>query len=370
MTPGWRRHRRSPVEEPGLSVDEVAELVRPDAEDRHGWAVDVRSAVVAAGAVPDADAVCQVLAVIEQESGYDPDPAVPGLAAIVREAIDDELSPLGPLAGYARRELLGAVGPGGSGTFEERLAEVRTEQELDLLFREIVAFHEGRAPGALGRGVRLVLPRLEERLNPIDTAGSMQVSVAFAQERGEQDGLSRDTVRDLLYTRRGGVRFGTARLFSHEAGYDRPSYRFADYNAGPYASRNAAFQQQVADLTGLSLARDGDLLAWTSAGRPSGEDGETLQALLAWRAQDAPDLSEHRVRADLRLEKEEAFEETQTWRRVREDWREAHGEDPAYASVPDISLDSPKLEGDLTTAWFASRVQRRYDACLERSDDR
>jgi hypothetical protein len=357
-----------PEDEPGLTVAEVTSLVRPDVEDRRGWAVDVRAALVEAGRVPDADHICQVLAIVEQESGYDPDPAVPGLAAIVERRLQDELAPLGPLAGYARRELLGAVGPGGSGTFDERLAEVETEQELDRLFRELVAFHEGRAPGAVGKGVRFLLPRLEERLNPIDTAGSMQVSVAYAQAHGEADGLSPATVRDLLYTRRGGLRYGTARLFSYEADYPRPLYRFADFNAGPYASRNAAFQEQVADLVGLDLALDGDLTVWTSRGRPADHDGETLQAVLAWRAANAPDLSERRVRADLRREKERAFEESDTWRRVRQSWREANGEEPVYARVPDIALDSPKLQGDLTTGWFASRVQQRYDACLTRGD--
>lgn len=354
-----------PAPDPGLPIDDITRLVRDDVEDDRGWAVDVRDALVAAGQVPDRDHVCQVLAVIEQESGYEVDPAVPDLGRIVEQAIDEELDKLGPLAPFGKEALLDHVGPGAEATFAERLRAVRTEREVDELFREIVAFHEQRAP-AVGKAARLLFPRLEERLNPIATAGSMQVSVSWAQALGEQEGLDARTVRDLLYTRRGGVRYGTARLFTHEADYDRPIYRFADYNAGVYASRNAAFQTQLAELTELSLTPDGDVLLYTARGKPRDEDGETMKALLAWRVSYAPELPERQVRRDARLEKERAFEDTDTWRRVRADWAERTGKEPDYARIPDISLDSPKLAKHLTTRWFAEKVDQRYRKCLKR----
>jgi len=182
----------------------------------------------------------------------------------------------------------------------------------------------------------------------------MQVSVAWAQDTSK---LADETVRDLLYTRRGGVGFGTARLFAHEAHYDRPIYRFADYNAGLYASRNAAFQVRLAKVVGADLAPDGDLLVYNERGKPSGEDGETMRAILAWRERFALDLTEARVRSDARKEKERGSERTGLWERL--------GATP-YAIVPDVALESPKMAPGRTTRWFAERVDKRYRECLAR----
>jgi hypothetical protein len=351
--------------DPGLSVEEIARHVRKDADDRVGWATDVRDAIRRAGELPDEDHVCQVLAIIEQESGYDPDPAVPDLGAIAEAELDAELASLGPLSGLGKSALLDPVAEGQTLSFAERLRAVQTERDLDRLFREIVDFHQGRVPGA-SRVASQVFPKLMDRLNPVATAGSMQVSVAWARERAKADGEEVAGVRDQLYERRGGVRYGTARLFAHEARYDDPIYRFADYNAGFYASRNAAFQELVGKLTERELTLDGDLLLWTAAGKPRDLDGQSVAALLAWRERSANDLTERRLRADLRLEKEAAFEQTDTWAKVRADAATRLGAAPPYARLPDVSLDSPKLRKDRTTAWFAERVDARYRDCLER----
>jgi hypothetical protein len=324
----------------------------------------VRTALVDARQVPDRDHVCQVLAVIEQESGYHADPPVEGLGAIVDQGIHEALESLGPLESPTRKALLDHAPPGETRTFEQRVESVRTEQDVDRLFQDVVAYHRTKAP-KLAHLAELLFPRLVERYNPIATAGSMQVSVAWAQSVGRPEGLDAQAVREQLYTQTGGVHYGVRRLFAG-ADYDEPIFRFADYNAGVYASRNAAFQIHVGTVTGLDVLSDGDLLAYDKSGRPNGDDGQTMTALLAWRLQRAPDLSESRLRRDVRKEKESAFEETETWERVRADFEAMKHRAPKYAAIPDVALVSPKMTRSRTTRWFAEMVERRYRSCLAR----
>lgn len=353
----------APTPDPGLTIDQIARRLPADLEDRAGWAADVRAAVVAAGRIPDEDTVCRVLAIVEQESTYRADPPVPGLGKVVTAEVDRTLAGLGPLEGPVRRQLLEVVAEGQERTFAERLGAVRTEREVDLLYQEIVAVQRARAP-ALASAVDLVFPRLTERFDPIETAGSMQVSVAWAQASSPDEDPA--AVRAALYTRAGGLRYGTARLFAHPLVDDAPRWRFADYNAGLYASRNAAVQERLAALTGRDLAPDGDLLTWTDRGRPARtQDGETVAAFRAWRDARHPELDDDALLDDLRREKTAAFEETATWSLLWAD-AEAAGATPAYARMPDVALDSPKLADGKTTAWFATNVERRYRACVAR----
>ena len=92
----------TPPPDPGLTPTQLTSFVRSDATDRAGWAADVHAALLSAGKIPDADHACQVLATIEQESGYEADPEVPGLSSIVltelEAEVDDTLGFLGPSA--------------------------------------------------------------------------------------------------------------------------------------------------------------------------------------------------------------------------------------------------------------------------------
>lgn len=373
LAPGCRRATRPDASGlPALSAAQVERLVPERERDRAGWAQDVLAAFADAKLHPDVDQVCQVLAVIEQESGFEADPAVPGLARLVEARLQAYAGKLGPLGRPVFDKLLGGKAPGHTRTFRERLGAVRTERDLDVLFRELLAHWDREAPllfKAVDIARDLTGARNLAELNPVTTAGSMQVSVRFAREEAERRGEDPDAVRDALYTRAGGVRYGTLALLDYEAAYGAPLYRFADYNAGRYASRNAALQAQLNRLTGAGLKTDGDLLLYDAQGAPRDQESQSVRALRAFALLHAPKLSEGRVRKDARKEKEHDFEETATWAAVKKAYAERFlkpGEEAPYAQLPDVALESPKLRGPRSTAWFARSVDERYRKCRGR----
>ena len=350
-----------------VTQDEVARAITDKVKDRDGWADDILVAIRRTGKEPTAERACAVIAVIGQESSFVPDPAVPELPRIVQDGLNDKLAPLGPLAAPALAAVLQGKAPGSSSTFGERIDGLKTERDLDRLFSDIAAAYRAQAPGtfAVASALSLLLGKgsFEDR-NPVTTAGSMQVKVSFARDLGGSEGKDDAEIRELLYTRGGGVRFGTARLIGYPASYDDVTFRFADYNAGVYASRNAAFQAMLGDVTGVALVSDGDLLAWDQDGDVKDLETNTLRALRAFGA--AHGLSSWTINGDAKKEKSAAFEQTKTWQAVRDAWEKKTGKPASYARIPDVALSSPKLRAPRTTAWFAASVRKRYDACRAR----
>ncbi|NOK18578.1 DUF1615 domain-containing protein [Corallococcus carmarthensis] len=355
---------------PTLSVAQVARLLpaKVKGPEREGWARDVLAALDAEAIPASAPVVCQVLATIEQESGFQADPAVPGLPKLVRQKLDGTAGRLGPLGRRVLDEVLAAKAKGAKRSFGARLDTLRTERDLDRLFRDMLAYYEEEYPAAYAAAdlaSSLFGPSSFAGQNPVTTAGSMQVSVRYAVEKAGPD-ADPVAVRESLYTRAGGVRYGTARLLGFEAAYDQPLYRFADYNGGVYSSRNAALQAQVSRLTGVALATDGDLRLYDKDGEPRGEDSQSLKALLLFRQRYAPDLSERRVRRDVEEEKTADFEKTDTYLAVKRVYAKQTGQPPVYAQLPQVTLKSVKLSGERTTAWFAKSVDARYQQCMAR----
>ncbi|MEG3050920.1 MAG: DUF1615 family protein, partial [Thermomonas sp.] len=155
---------------------------------------------------------------------------------------------------------------------------------------------------------------------------------------------------------------GIKHLLDYPADYDKPLYRFADFNAGLHASRNAAFQQAAAIASGKKLVRDGDLL---TPGAPMGRPGATEAALRSIDVLLGMDAAT--IRADLKRGNAAGFDQTALYRAVfaMAD-RKGSGKPIARARVPDIALESPKITRKLTTAWFAGRVESRWKACMAR----
>ena len=347
------------LETPGprpLTADEgralTARLLPANVSDRSGWATDLYAAIAALELAPSVENLCAAIAITGQESGFVADPPVPGLAAIARRELDRRRESAG-IPKLALDAALALTSSNGK-TYGERLDAVKTERQLSDLYEDFI--------GQVPFGRKLLADR-----NPVRTAGPMQVSIAFAQAFAADAPYPyprSGDVRQEVFTRRGGLYFGVAHLLAYPASYDRPLYRFADYNAGHYASRNAAFQAAVTQLTGIPLAQDGDLLLLVD-GKPARDPGSTEAAVrvLARRI----DLTPEEIRRDLARENALDFERTALYVRVFA-LADRAGTAPApRAVVPHIELHSPKITRPLTTAWFAARVDARFAACVKRA---
>ena len=333
--------------DPAKARHAIVALMPAKIVDRDGWAEDTFAAFDALDINPTAQNICAVLAVAEQESTFQADPIVPGLPAIARREIDSRAARFG-IPKLLVTGALALPSPNGQ-SYSERLSKVQTERELSLIFEDFI----GIVP--LGK-------RLFGGLNPVRTGGPMQVSITFAQEHAAEHKYpyaDSPDVRHEVFTRRGGMYFGIAHLLDYPVSYDRMLFRFADFNAGHYASRNAAFQNAVSIATKTKLALDGDLVLY---GSDAPSQTEKVVRTLASRLE----MNDEQIRKDLERGKEPAFERTKLYERMFRLADEAQGSEVRRAIVPRIRLESAKITRKLTTDWFAQRVDERYRKCLAR----
>ena len=270
----------------------VSKLIPANIKDRAGWANDLQTTFSHLGFPHAPQIYCAAIAVIEQESSFQADPVVPGLPDIVWR----ELEQRGKKYGIPKLLISAALiksSPDGR-SYNQRIAALKTEKQLNTLFADMIA--------ELPAGKQLFAG-----YNPVRTGGSMQVSIEFAEqfsrEKPYPDPL-KGSIRDEVFTRRGGLYFGSAILLDYPAPYDDVVYRFADFNAGRYSSRNAAFQSALAKLSGKTLTLDGDLLRY-QGGKAVDQPSSVETALRGLSAQLR--LSAGDIRRDLLLEKSANF---------------------------------------------------------------
>ena len=192
----------------------------------------------------------------------------------------------------------------------------------------------------------------------------MQVSIAFAERQAKEQRYPypmTGNVRAEVFTRRGGLYFGIAHLLDYTPPYDDMVFRFADFNAGQFASRNAAFQNAVNIASGKRIELDGDLLI-----EASNEPSATELAIRSIGGR--LDLSDTQIRRALEHGDGAEFERTSLYLRVMA-LADAvpPGRPVPRAMVPRIALESPKITRNLTTDWFARRVDDRYKRCITRA---
>lgn len=338
---------------PRQTRDLISQLLPASVKDKTGWSDDLYSAFTHLKIPHTPETYCAALAVIEQESSFQTDPVVAGLSGIVWH----ELEQRGARFGIPKLLITTAMlknSPTGH-SYKTRIDSLKTEKQLDTLFNDMIA--------ELPFGRQLLADH-----NPVHTAGPMQVSIDFAERHAEQNPYPysrQGSLRDEVFTRRGGLYFGSAILLDYPAPYTDIVYRFADFNAGRYSSRNAAFQNALGRLAGKPLVLDGDLLRYEN-GQPELQPSsvETTARHLAAQLK----MSPGEIRRDLLLEKTPAFSRSPLFVRTFLLAEKAGGTPLPRQTIPQIKLKSPKITRQLTTEWFARRVEGRYRSCLTRAE--
>ncbi|WP_428826225.1 DUF1615 domain-containing protein [Azonexus sp. IMCC34842] len=346
-----------PLKPPPLGEREVramvARLIGPTVRDREVWAGDLYSVFSKLDFPHAPEIYCAAIAVIEQESSFQADPAVPGLPAIVWK----ELEQRGRKFGIPKLLISAAMlktSPDGR-SYSQRIDALKTEKQLNALFQDLIT--------ELPAGRQLL-----SGYNPVRTGGPMQVSVEFAEQQARDKPYPyrpAGSIRDEVFSRRGGLYFGSAILLDYPAPYNNVIYRFADFNAGRYSSRNAAFQSALGRLSGKPLELDGDLLRYAKGQAVATPSGVELAARnLSGKLR----LTPGEIRRDLLLEKSAEFGQSPLYKRLFSLADQAMASPAPRQVMPQIDLQSPKITRKLTTEWFARRVDGRYRACLGRAD--
>ncbi|MEO5732268.1 MAG: DUF1615 domain-containing protein [Rubrivivax sp.] len=336
-----------PLPNPAEVRARIVERMPASVPDRAGWATDIQAALAALKIDPNESNLCAVLAVTAQESGFVVDPKVPGMARIAWAEIDRRAEGLG-LPATLLHLALKLDSPNGK-TYADRIDAAKTERDLSDVFDDFIS--------AVPLGQRLF-----GGYNPVRTAGPMQVQIDFARQhlaRKPYPYVVEGSLRDEVFSRRGGLYFGIAHLLDYPAPYDQPIHRFADYNAGQYASRNAAFQQAVSSVTGIPLVADGDLVRFDGDRNRPGATEVAVRSIA-----DRLGMDDRAIRDALESGSGPDFGAGRLAQRVYALADAIKGRPLPRASIPTIKLKSPKIQRKLTTDWFATRVQSRWERCM------
>ena len=352
------------------SIAETTKLIRnarPNVTDPQGWAIDLLDVLRTESLPANRENICSAIAVISQESGFVADPSVPGLGNLAEKTLQTKLGRI-PILGRVALNFL-ETSPNLGESYMARIRAAKTERDLDMTYRSIVDDAGKRSSLSLLVQSGLLNQMIEDR-NDINTIGSMQVSVRFALAKAREGRYlpmnlaDVYAVRDDLYTRHGGMHYGVMQLLGYESGYNRKIYRFADYNAGRYASRNAAFQKIISTLSKIKLATDGDLLLYNKDQQALTKISSTETALRAVIRKFNLGIDDKKLRADLLKEKSADLPATQTYLQLRDLSARTTKQPVAFAEIPSIELNSPKIRRHMTTQNFAESVDKRYQKCV------
>lgn len=340
-------------QEQGLSQRQIEKLVlaaNPHLDSPDIWARAIKESLQELNQPVEKQTVCAVIAVIAQESGFKTVPKNSGMPNILRKKIEGATSNL--LVKELIQLRLDQHASNGN-TFRENIDSIRSERDFELWYNEFTS-------ASITKPILLVFNKDISDL--VTTLGSMQVSVKFAKLYPKKPkNVGNGSIREILYTCKGGVFYGSACLLDYKHHYDDWKYVFADYNAGHYASRNAGFQKMLARISREKIDLDGDLLSYEDG---KGSPSVTCFTFIDLLKNKGIGFDEEAVKKDFEKEKSYDFEETWSYKTLAAMHKKQFGR-TIYAVLPEISLHSPKfVSKNLTTKWFANRVKGRFNHCM------
>ena len=127
----------TPTRRPAEIRADIVRALPPTTRDREGWATDITAAFAALDIEPTHSNLCAALAVIGQESNFTEDPAVPNLGRIARAEIDRRAEQHDIPQLVVRAAL--AVHSSNGKSYSDRIATVRTERELSLVYEDLIS---------------------------------------------------------------------------------------------------------------------------------------------------------------------------------------------------------------------------------------
>ncbi|MBM3162172.1 MAG: DUF1615 family protein [Chlorobi bacterium] len=337
----------------GLTEEQIEKMVlqaRPNTPSADVWSKAIKESLEELGQPVDKEHVSAVVAVISQVSGFSISQKNRRMGAILREKIKSAES--NEVMRFIIETRLDQKASNGR-TFRENIDAIESELDFEKWYDEFTS-------ASITKPILLVLRKDASDL--VTTIGSMQVSVKFAEEYPKKPrNTGFGSVRDMLYTLKGGVFYGTAYLLDYKRDYDDWKYVFADFNAGHYTCRNAGFQKMLSNLAQAKIVMDGDLMRYENG---DSSPSATYEAFVGFLKKKGVEFNENQVRSDFSKEKSREFEKTWSYRTTAELHERKYGR-LIHAVLPDIPLDSPKFASrNLSTKWFAQRVKSRYNHCM------
>jgi hypothetical protein len=337
----------------GLTEKQVKKLVlaaRPNNPSPDIWARAIKESLEELDQPVDKEHVSAVVAVISQVSGFSISQKSSRMASILRKKIESAES--NEVLRFMIETRLDQEASNGR-SFRENIDAIESELDFEKWYDEFTS-------ASITKPILLVLRKDASDL--VTTIGSMQVSVKFAEEYPKKPvNAGIGSVRDMLYTCKGGVFYGTAYLLDYKRDYDDWKYVFADFNAGHYTCRNAGFQKMLANLTHKKVVMDGDLMNYENG---TTTPSATYETFIGFLQKKGLEFDENRIRNDFAKEKSYDFQETWSYRTIADLHKRKYGR-TINALLPDIPLSSPKFaSSNLSTKWFAQRVKSRFNRCM------